>query len=116
VSGPLPVTHHGKTEITNAICLIAFGGELSAESVSTVLHELDGDFRDGTLVHAELLWRAALNRAADLSKLYTPAIGTRASDVLHVACALELQLPHFLTFDVRQRDLAGKAGLKTIRL
>jgi predicted nucleic acid-binding protein len=37
-------------------------------------------------------------------------------DVLHVACALELKLPHFLTFDERQLKLAKAAGLKAVRL
>jgi predicted nucleic acid-binding protein len=37
-------------------------------------------------------------------------------DVLHVACALELKLRHFLTFDERQQQLAAKVGLKIVRL
>lgn len=61
------------------------------------------------------LWRAAINRASELSRRHTPTLGTRSLDVLHVACALELQLRHFLTFDERQRQLAAAVGLKLIR-
>ena len=55
-----------------------------------------------------------------LARLYihqagsTPTLGTRSLDVLHVACALELKLRHFLTFDTRQRQLAVAAGLKNV--
>ena len=37
-------------------------------------------------------------------------------DVLHVACAQELGLRYFLTFDERQQQLAAAAGLKVARL
>jgi len=37
-------------------------------------------------------------------------------DVLHVACARELRLRYFLTFDERQQQLAAAAGLKVARL
>jgi len=57
-----------------------------------------------------------LNRAAELSQRHTPKLGTRSLDVLHVACALELKLRHFLTFDRRQQQLATAAGLKAVRL
>ena len=62
------------------------------------------------------VWRAALNRAAELSQNHTPKLGTRSLDVLHVACALELKLRHFLTFDERQQKLALAARLKLVRL
>jgi hypothetical protein len=36
--------------------------------------------------------------------------------VLHVACALELKLKHFPTFDERQKKLAAACGLKLVKL
>ena len=77
---------------------------------------IDSDFEDGHLDQVDILWRAALNRAAELSRTHSPAVGARALDVLHVACALELGLRHLLTFDDRQAKLAGAAGLKLVRL
>jgi predicted nucleic acid-binding protein len=62
------------------------------------------------------LWRAALNHAAEMSQSHTPKLETRSLDVLHVACALEMKLRYFLTFDERQQKLATAAGLKLIRL
>jgi hypothetical protein len=61
-----------------------------------------------------VLWRSALRRAADLSREHTPELGCRSLDVLHVACALELDLRSFLTFDARQRQLARAVGLRLI--
>lgn len=116
VAGALPVTHHGRGEITNAICLAAFRGELSKTGLGEALADLEEDFVEGRLHQADLLWRAALARAADLSRTHTPSLGTRALDVLHVACALELKRKHFLTFDERQQKLAAAEGLKLVRL
>ena len=114
--GSLPVTHHGRTEIINTICRAAFSGQFDGKQMAEALAEVDEDFASRRLHQADILWRAALNRAGELSRAHTPAMGTRAADVLHVACALELKLRHFLTFDDRQRKLAAAAGLKTIKL
>ena len=74
------------------------------------------DLVNGYLRSADILWRAALDRAAELSKTYTPTLGTRSLDVMHVACALELNMRWFLSFDDRQQKLAAAAGLKLVRL
>ena len=114
--GGVLVTHHGRLEMTNAIALAEFRGELSKTGSAEATRWIAEDFRDGHLVQADLLWRAALDRAADLARKQTPVLGTRSLDVLHVACALELKLPRFLTFDERQRKLVTAAGLKLLRI
>jgi predicted nucleic acid-binding protein len=43
-------------------------------------------------------------------------LGTRTLDVLHVACALELKLRRFLSFDERQQQLAAAVGLRLVRV
>lgn len=116
VRGALPVTHHGKTEITNAICQTAYRGALDRDGLIEALDDLASDFANGRLVQPEILWRSALNRAQALSIEHTPTIGTRSLDVLHVACALELGRKIFLTFDSRQQQLAEAVGLKLVRL
>jgi predicted nucleic acid-binding protein len=114
--GPLGVTPHGKAEIVNAIALSVFRGEMPASDAQDAFAELEGDFEDGHLVYLDVLWRAAFKRATALSKQHSPTLGTRALDVLHVACALEEKLPNFLTFDERQQKLAKAVGLKVISL
>jgi hypothetical protein len=114
VGGTLTVTHHGRTEIVNAICRVAFLGYLDTAGLDEALSDFAADFAEGRLRQADLLWRAALDRAEALSRRHTPKLGTRSLDILHVACALELRLPGFLTLDDRQRQLAQAAGLKLV--
>ena len=113
---PLPVTHHGRTEIINAIALAVFRKHLTSEQGEEAWSWLAEDFVRGHLHQADILWRASLNRAAELSQTHSPTLGARTLDVLHVACAIELGLTWFLTFDDRQQSLAAVAGLKTIKL
>ena len=116
IGGTLLVTHHGRTEIINALCRAAFLGYFDEGALSEALADFSADFAAGRLLQADILWRAALNRAAELSRQHTPKLGTRSLDVLHVACALEMKRRHFLSFDERQQQLASSAGLKLIRL
>jgi predicted nucleic acid-binding protein len=113
-SGPLPVTHHGRVEVINGLCLAAYRGEIMPEALADTLASFDEDFTEGLYRQADLLWRAALNRAADLSRSFSSKLGTRSLDVLHVACALELGLKRFVTFDDRQQKLARAVGLKIV--
>jgi predicted nucleic acid-binding protein len=114
--GPLPVTHHGRAEIINAISLAAFRGAIPPEKAEASQALLEADFAAGHLEQVDLLWRGALNRAAELSRKHTPRLGTRSLDVLHVACAMELKLRFFMTFDDRQGRLAKVAGLKLVHV
>lgn len=116
VKGPLKVTHHGRTEIVNSIGLAMFQQRLTQEDGVRAWTSLDYDFQEGWLVQADILWRAALNRASDLSKKHTPSMGGRALDVLHVGCALELGAKRFLSFDQRQQQLAKAVGLRIINI
>ncbi|MDO8542295.1 MAG: type II toxin-antitoxin system VapC family toxin [Opitutaceae bacterium] len=112
--GSLPITHHGRVEVINGICLGAHRREISAEAMADTLASFDEDFAAGLYRQADLLWRATLNRAAELSRAHSAKLGTRSLDVLHVASALELELRIFVTYDTRQAQLAQTAGLKTI--
>ena len=116
IGGALAVTHHGRVEIINAICRAVFVGHLAEKQAGDALADLASDFVEGRLRQADILWRAALNRAAELGQIHTPKLGTRSLDVLHVACALELKSKFFLTFDERQQKLAHAVGLKVIDL
>ena len=114
--GVLSITLHGRTEIINALCRAAFLGYLDGDALAQALTDFSTDFAEGRLYQADILWRAALDHASELSRRYTPTLGTRSLDVLHVACALELKLPRFLTFDVRQQKLAKAVGLRVINI
>lgn len=113
-SGALPVSEHGRLEIVNGICLAAFRRTISADAMRDALASFDEDLGDGRYIHADVLWRATLRRAGEISRAHTPMGGCRALDVLHVATALELGLRNFVTFDRRQQQLARVMGLKVV--
>jgi predicted nucleic acid-binding protein len=114
IGDPLLVTLHGRVEMSNGICLAAYRGIIADEIREAALAALDDDFAKGRYRQADVLWRATLKRAGDLSREHTPSIGCRSLDVLHVASAVELELKHFVTFDLRQQQLARAVGLKVV--
>ena len=113
--GALPITRFGHAELVNAVALGCFRGDCTELEMSRSLAHIEEDFADGDLKLVDLLWRAALDRAMDLSRRHTPALGTRALDVLHVASALELDARRFVTCDTRQAGLAAACGLTVIQ-
>jgi predicted nucleic acid-binding protein len=113
-SPALAVTHHGRVELINGIGLAAHRGYITGLIREAALAALDDDFAQGRYIQSDLLWRAALKRAGDLSREHTPKIGCRSLDVLHVASAVELNLKYFVSFDVRQQQLARAVGLRLI--
>ena len=97
----------------NGICLAAHRREIDAEALADTLASFGEDFTLGLYRQADLLWRATLNRAAELSRAHSPKLGTRSLNMLHVASAVELELRYFVTYDNRQEQLAQAVGLKT---
>ena len=114
IAGPLLVTHHGRVELINGIGLATHRGIITEATSEAALAALDDDFTQGRYIQADLLWRATLKRAGELSREHTPTLGCRSLDVLHVASAAELGLRYFVTFDLRQQQLARAVGLKVI--
>ncbi len=114
IGDPLLVTHHGRVEMTNGIGLAAYRGIITDKTHDAAMDRLDDDFAQGRYRQGDVLWRATLKRAGDLSRKHTRPIGCRSLDLLHVASALELEFKHFATFDVRQQQLARAAGMKII--
>lgn len=114
IRGPVPLTHHGRVELINGIALAAHRKLLDDRSYSAALGALDDDLQQGRYVQVDLLWRAALNRAGELSREFSRTLGTRSLDVLHVASALELGFRSFLTFDIRQQRLVRAVGFKAL--
>ena len=114
--GTLPVTHHGRCELVNSIALAMFRGDLDDDDGRESFFELENDFIVGRLFQVDIMWRSALNRAAELSRQFSPKLGTRSLDVLHVSCALEIQAKRFITFDERQKSLASAVGLKLVSI
>jgi predicted nucleic acid-binding protein len=112
--GALPLTPHGRLEIVNGICLAAFRRLIDVEARNDALASFSEDLAEGRYREADMLWRATLKRAEQLSRAHTAACGCRSLDVMHVASALELGLQSFVTFDKRQQRLARLTGLRVV--
>lgn len=114
VGGRLPLTRHGYAEIVNAIALAAFRKDISRIAAEAARTSLDQDVAEGHLELVDLLWRRTLDRAVVLSRTWTPALGTRSLDVIHVAAALILEMSAFVTYDRRQASLARAVRLRVL--
>lgn len=91
-----------------------FRKDISTAQFAAALADLDSDLKSQRVVMVDLLWRAAIDRAVELSREHTPELGSRMLDVLHVASALELGAKNMISYDERQIELANTAGLRTI--
>jgi predicted nucleic acid-binding protein len=85
-------------------------GVLQADA-DAALNQLEADLGGGVAVLAPCDLLEVLRLADDLSKRHTVKEGYRSFDILHVATAQLLGAKQFLTFDEKQRKLAGAAGL-----
>lgn len=109
---PLAFTPFLRHEARNAVRLALFRKEITADESNAILAALDADAKTGALAETPLAWAEVFAEAEALSAAHTPKFGIRASDVLHVASAAALGAKTFYTFDVRQKALAAKAGMK----
>jgi predicted nucleic acid-binding protein len=115
IADPLAITRHGRLELINGIGLAAHRGLINDSGYHGALAALNDDFDRGRYSLTDLLWRAALQRAGDISRQFTRTLGVRSLDVLHVASAVELGMRTFVTFDARQGQLAQAFKLKVMR-
>jgi predicted nucleic acid-binding protein len=75
-----------------------------------VLHVID--LGDGILAHVPIAWTNAFREAERLGQECTERMGVRSVDLLHAGIAQALGIEEFLTFDLRQRELAKAAGFE----
>jgi predicted nucleic acid-binding protein len=106
------ITLFNRTETANAVFRQAFLGKLTDAEAIWAWNTFESDCAAG-------VWRSvafppdAWETCTDLARKYGPALGIRTLDSLHVACALELNVAKFWTFDDRQARLAEAVGLDT---
>jgi predicted nucleic acid-binding protein len=108
--GELLVTVFGELELANALELRVFRKELSATQVRLAFKDFSKDLQDGIFRLRPLL-ELVFGRARELCRKTTARLGTRTSDLLHVAAALELGADWLYSFDQRQRKPGQTVGL-----
>ena len=116
-SGPLPVTSLLLLEFRQSVrfqnrlfSLDRSKGYPPAEG-ARMLRDLQSDLASGVLEMVAADWADVHRIAENLSGKYTAQGGHRLADILHVATALHLASPEFLTFDSNQRALATAEGM-----
>lgn len=76
-----------------------------------MLRNLQTDLTTEVLKIVSVDWTDVHRIAEELSTKHTLAGGHRLADILHVATALHLASPVFLTFDENQKKLAEAEGM-----
>lgn len=84
-----------------------------ARDADIMLARLEENLALGIFQIAPVDWTAVHERAGGLAAKHTRSNGARGFDLLHVAAALELQAPVFLSFDQPQRKVAAASGVRT---
>lgn len=112
-SDPLPVWELQEAELNNALRLKVFWRDITASQAEAQLAHFRSRKERGLYIFP-MLDRAALMERFRLLSRHSMKLGTRTLDVMHVACACELQADIFVSFDDRQRSLAKTAGLQVL--
>lgn len=107
---PLPVWDFQYMELTNALRLKVFWGDIAASQADGLLQMFEQRFRRGQYFYPDVDRARLRDSFVELSR-ETIRLGCRTMDILHVACALQLAPKSFISFDERQRALAVHARL-----
>jgi len=111
---PILLSHLHEIEISTAIRLKRFRGELTEAQEAAALRDLREDIRFGRLVRPEYDLPSVFRRAEAISHKHSSILGTRSLDLLHIAFALETGCKTFASFDERQCICAARCGLTVI--
>jgi predicted nucleic acid-binding protein len=111
LSGFLFTPFH-RVELTHAFMARVFRRDWPAEHAHALLNDLDGALYSPLLRAWDPDWSLVFSGAERLASEWAPATGVRTLDTLHVACARQAGATRFVSFDRRQNQLAGLAGLK----
>ena len=109
---PLPLTPLVLLEMRNAFNRSVQRQRITAAQRDALWQDVEADIASGFLVPTTVAAAALHDTARELSDRYTPTLGTRSLDLLHVAAALVLEAKVFFSFDDRQRKAAAGEGLK----
>ncbi len=110
---PLPVWDLQHAEVTNALRLKVFWGDLESQLADELIALFNERLSKGQYFTPDLDRDRLMRDFRELSRR-TPETGCRTLDILHVACALQLDPERFLSYDDRQRALAAAVGLSVL--
>ncbi len=105
----------GELELTNAVCRKIFEKEISTDLAHRALRDFHQDVKEGLFRWSSLNLAMMFRDATKLSLQQTPTSGHRSLDILHVSAAKLIGAKQFLSFDIRQNQLATAQGMKLLR-
>ena len=108
----LPLTPLALLELRNAFNRAVQRQRITLEERNALWQDVEADMAGGFLVPTAVASAELHEKARQLSDRYTPELGARSLDLLHVASALTLKARVFFSFDERQRQTAAREGLK----
>ena len=112
---PLPLIPLTELELVGAIQQRLFRKEITHSEALKCQQNFQEDINHGFYERCSLQGDD-YQEALQLVRTHTAIIGCRTLDVLHVASALLLKTPQFITYDPRQQLLAEAAGLRILNL
>lgn len=110
---PLPIWDFQYMELTNALRLKVFWGDISEPQADQLIQLFNQRLRKGQYFYPDIDRAKLRDSFCELTR-ETVRTGCRTMDILHVACALQLSPKHFISFDERQRRLALDAHLPVL--
>ncbi len=110
----MPWTVFGALEFNNAARALVFQQKLDSAGLTSIETRLRLCQRLGILRGETLSADPHYREAEMISAAHTTRLGTRTLDLLHVSAARVLKATSFLTFDLRQADLARVVGLRVV--
>jgi hypothetical protein len=111
VQTSLPLTPLTLLELRNAFNRAVQRQRITVAERDALWRDVEADIASGFLVSTPIAFVRLHEKARQLSDRYTPTLGTRSLDLLHVAAALVLEAETFFSFDERQRKAAASEGL-----
>jgi predicted nucleic acid-binding protein len=106
------LTPLGELELTNAFELRIFRRLTTVREVKAARAKIIEHIEDGFFALRPMP-ETVYQRARQISGRRSARLGLRALDILHVTSALLFRAEIFLTFDLRQLELARAEGMKT---
>jgi hypothetical protein len=108
----LPLTPLVMLELRNAFNRSVQRQRITTAQRDALWQDVEADITSGFLVPTPVASDELHHKARQLSDKYTPMLGTRSLDLLHIAAALVLEAKEFFSFDERQRKAAASEGLR----
>ncbi len=110
----MPFTPLHGLEVRNAFHLLCGRGQISPGELRSVLAWLEDDLASHRLARVHLDFANVFAQAEQLITAHAARLLCRSLDILHVACALDLECTRFVTADDRQLALAKAVGMFTV--